>query len=81
VTQSGTALRFRLSAGQMSVIWPGLDLLIKSYIAQNTKGGRRYEYPFRMFPPPFGFYRGVFSQEHMDQILALKCARSAQAHI
>jgi hypothetical protein len=55
----------------MSVIWPGLDLLIKLYVARQTKGGIRYEYPFRIYPPPSDFDRGTFSQEMMDKVSAL----------
>lgn len=39
VTQFNTAIRFRLSAAQMSVIWLGLDLLIRSYAARLLIGG------------------------------------------
>ena len=39
-----TATRFRLSATQMSIIWPGLDLFIKSDVSRRTKGGIRYAY-------------------------------------
>ena len=66
-----TAIRFRLSAAQMSVIWPGLDLLFKSYAARQLKGGIRYEYPFRIYPPLGGFKRGEFDQDFMDKILGL----------
>jgi hypothetical protein len=55
----------------MSVIWPGMDLLIKSYVARQHKGGIRYEYPFRIYPPPGGFNRGKFDQSIMDEIHAL----------
>ena len=66
-----TAIRFRFSAAQMSVLWTGLDLLISLHKERNTKGGIRFEYPFRMYPPPAGFDRGAFDQEMMDEILAL----------
>jgi hypothetical protein len=71
VTKITTAIRFRLSAAQISVIWPGLDLLFKSYAARQHKGGIRYEYPFRVYPPPGGFDRGKFDQNVMDEILDL----------
>src|SRR5665213_2393085 len=65
-----------MSAAQMSVIWPGLDLLIKSFIARQTKGGIRYEYPFRVYPPPGGFNRGTFNQDYKDKTFAVwKCLR------
>ncbi len=66
-----TATRFRLSASQMSIIWQGLDLVIKSYVARQTKGGIRYEYPFQVYPPPVGFLRGAFDRELMDLIIVL----------
>lgn len=49
-----------------------MDLLIKSYSARNTKGGTRYGYPFRIYPPPVGFNRGVFDRDFMDEILDLR---------
>jgi hypothetical protein len=54
----------------MSVIWPGLDLIIQSYHARQIKGGRRYEYPYRIYPPPSDFNRGKFDPFYMDEILA-----------
>jgi hypothetical protein len=71
VTHITTAIRIRLSAAQMSIIWPGLQLVIKSYISRQQKGGIRYEYPFRIYPPPDDFNRGRFDQHRMDEILAL----------
>ena len=38
-----TAIRFRFSAAQMSVLWTGLDLLISLHKERNTKGGIRFE--------------------------------------
>jgi hypothetical protein len=55
----------------MSIIWPGLDLVSRSYISRQRKGGIRYEYPFRTYPPPVGFNRGIFDQSLMEEILAL----------
>lgn len=63
--------RFRLSAAQMSVIWPGLDLIVMSYNSRHHRGGARYGYPFRVYPPPVGFARGTFDQFMMDEIVAL----------
>ena len=71
VTNIATAIRFRLSAAQMSVIWPGLDLLIRSYASRKHKGGIRYEYPFWVDPPRGGFSRSEFDQDFMDKILDL----------
>ena len=71
VAQITTAIRFRLSAAQMSVIWPGLDMLTKSYLSRGRKGVTRYEYPFRVYPPRGGFDRGEFDQDMMDEVLAV----------
>ncbi len=38
-----TAIRFRFSAAQMSVLWPGLDLITWLHKERNTKGGIRFE--------------------------------------
>jgi hypothetical protein len=65
------AIRFRLSAAQISVLWPGLVLVIGLHVGRNMKGGIRVQYPFAMYPPPAGFDRGVFDQQMMDEILAL----------
>jgi hypothetical protein len=55
----------------MSIIWQGLDRVIKSYVARQTKGGIRYEYPFQVYPPPVCFVRGTFDQNLMDEITGL----------
>ncbi len=55
----------------MSIIWQGLDRIIKSYVARATKGGIRYEYPFQIHPPPVGFSRGKFDRGFMDEIIGL----------
>ena len=39
-------VRLRLSVVQMSVIWPGLDLLVKSYVAKRDTKHTLYEFPF-----------------------------------
>jgi len=48
-----------------------LDLIIRPWVARLTKGGIRYEYPFRTHPPWGRFRRGVFNQDFMDEIIAL----------
>jgi len=71
VNQTATTIRFRLSADQMSVLWSGLDLIIRLHVARNIKGGIRYEFPFAMYPPPAGFDRGAFDEPMMDEIVSL----------
>jgi hypothetical protein len=71
MTDSTNAIQFPLSAAQMSALWPGLSLLIRLNSARNMKRGIRYEYPFRMFPPPAIFDRGMFDQQMMDEIRAV----------
>jgi hypothetical protein len=55
----------------MSIIWPGLDLLVRLHTARQMKSGIRYSYPFSMYPPSPEFDRGTFSQELMDKVPAL----------
>lgn len=55
----------------MSIIWPGLDLIIKSDVSRRTRGGIRYAYPFQLYPPVSGFDRGKLDQSFMDEISAL----------
>jgi hypothetical protein len=43
VNHPTTAIRFRFSAAQMSVLWPGLDLIIRLHVARNIKDGIRFE--------------------------------------
>lgn len=55
----------------MSIIWPGLDLIFKSYCTLGAKGRTPYAYPFQMYPPSGRFKRGTFSQVMMDKFIAL----------
>jgi hypothetical protein len=72
VSRITISAKFRLSESQMSIIWEGLDRIIKFYVARGTKGGIRFEYPFRIYPPPVGFSRGKFDQNFMDEIIGLR---------
>jgi hypothetical protein len=71
VSRITVSAKFRLSESQMSIVWQGLDRIIKSYVAHRTKGGLRYEYPFQIYPPPVGFSRGKFDRNFMDEIVGL----------
>ncbi len=55
----------------MSIIWPGLNLLVKSFIDRKGKGSTAYAYPFRIYPPPVGFSRGKFDRDLMDEVIGL----------
>jgi hypothetical protein len=67
-----TGIRLRLSAVQMSVIWPGLDLLVKSYVAKRDTKHTLYEFPFRVYPPPKWFDRGKSHPYLMEGIIDLR---------
>lgn len=69
--QVTTATRFRLSAPQMSIIWPGLDFLTKSFIVRTSKGSSPHAYPFRMYQLPSAFNRGTFNNSLMARIVSL----------
>jgi hypothetical protein len=61
----------RLTPTQMSVIWPGLDLIVLAESSRRTKGSAHYEYPFRIYPKYPGFDRGHFHPELMNVIVSL----------
>jgi hypothetical protein len=58
----------------MSVIWPGLEFIIEADVSRRGKKTFGYAYPFRLYQPPQGFNRGVYSAAMMDQISALRNA-------
>jgi hypothetical protein len=65
------AVRFRLSASQISPICDGLDHIARGSV--NYREGNRHLccYPFRTFPPPPGFDRGRYNSDFMKQVLEL----------
>jgi hypothetical protein len=65
------AICFRLTAAQMSVIWPGLDLILKAHITRREKRRVLYAYPFDLYPLPRGYYIGTYNVALMNQIIAL----------
>lgn len=74
-----TAIRFRLSAAQMSVIWPGLDLIVRGYVAYRDKKNSSYRSALRADKP--GLVLGIFDSKAMDQIVALwKALRPKAEH-
>ncbi len=66
------AVRLRLSASQMSVIWPGLDHIVREYSAWSPRRHSIYCYQFQMYPPPPGFDRGTCNADFMDEIADLR---------
>lgn len=65
------SVRLRLSATQMSVIWPGLDRIVRQYSGWSARKESLYTYPFRMYPPLPGFDRGTYNADLMDGIVNL----------
>lgn len=61
----------RLTPTQMSMIWPGLDFIIKAESQRRTSGTATYCYPFRVYPPPGGFDRGVRHPAMMNVVIRL----------
>lgn len=43
MTHLATPIPCRLSTAELSVLWPGLDLIIRLHVAWNIKSGIRYE--------------------------------------
>jgi hypothetical protein len=69
INRDPAAIRFRLTSLQSSLIWRGLEFIVKSHIVRRDKGLIPYSYPFRLYPPPIGFDRGAYNTEIMDQIM------------
>lgn len=61
----------RLSAAQIRVLKPGIDLLVQSHQEHQRSGASPLTYPFRIYPPPRGFDRGTYNQACMEKILGL----------
>ena len=71
VTQTNTAVRLHLSPAQIAVLAPGVYHLCQSFHVHRRNGTSPFSYPFRIYPPPRGFDRGVFNQQIMEKILEL----------
>ena len=52
----------------MSLIWPGLDFLVKANISHGKNKAARYSYPFRIHPLPRSKTRGTYQPALMAQI-------------
>jgi hypothetical protein len=71
MSTAAPAVRFRLSPGQMSIIWPGLDLICTAHISWRDKKAAEYEFPFIIYPQPPEFDRGTYQPPLMKNILDL----------
>lgn len=87
INRDPTAIGFRLTSLQSSLIWRGLEFIVKSHIARRDEELIPYSYPFRLYPPPIGFDRGAYKAEIMDQIMNLwnamlsKCAAGGRVQM
>ncbi len=72
VAEINTAVRFRLSPAQIAILAPGIELITRSYQTRQRTGTSPLAYPFRIFPPPRGFDRGLYNQTFMDNTIALR---------
>ncbi len=53
------------------MIWPGLDFIVKAESQRRERGATTYCYPFRIYPPPGGFDRGVRHPAMMNVVIRL----------
>ncbi len=65
------SVSIRLTPTQMSMIWPGLDFIVKAESQRRESGAAAYCYPFRVYPPSGGFDRGVRHPEMMNVVIGL----------
>jgi hypothetical protein len=62
------AIKLRLTKAQISVIWPGLDHIIRADLTRKVSGQALTSYPFQIQPLPMGFDSGTFSPSMMKRI-------------
>ncbi len=74
-----TAIKVRLSQHRMSIIWPGLDFIVRSNLTRIKTGESIASYPFRIHPLPYGFELGGYRQAFMDLIHGLWTRLQPQA--
>jgi hypothetical protein len=72
MAQINTQIRFRLSKTQIAILAPGIHLLFGSHQTRQRTGTSHFAYPFRIYPPPRGFDRGIYNQTFMDKTLTLR---------
>lgn len=71
MTSDPAAVRLRISAPQMSAIWPGLNRIVLAYSEYRQTGRYGYSFQSRLHPPSAEFDRGRFDRDLMAQILDL----------
>lgn len=59
----------RLTANQVSLIWSGLNEVVKSHATWRSNKEPAFSYPFRLFPPPPEFDGGAFSSQFMELVI------------
>src|SRR4051812_27655361 len=55
----------------MSVIWRGLDFVVKAEVTRRKHRAARFCYPYQLYPPPPGFDRGTNHAEMMEIVIGL----------
>lgn len=53
------------------MIWPGLDFIVNAEVQRRKSGTAPHCYPFRVYPPPAGFDRGVRHPAMMNVAIRL----------
>jgi hypothetical protein len=56
----------------MSVIWPGLDRIVREYSAWSVSKRSAFSYPVQVYPPLPGFDRGTYDSDFMNGIVELR---------
>jgi hypothetical protein len=59
----------QFSKAQASLIWPGLDYIVRAYMTRQGAGSSRTSYPFQLYPPKRGFDTGTFSTSMMNRVI------------
>jgi len=65
------AVAVRLTSKQISLIWPGLDFVVKAEVTRRKHRVSSSCYPFQLYPPSPGFNRGTMDSEMMGIVIGL----------